>query len=85
MLNQVTIEGFVVSRWQYKGEVFLRIAHQRPKRKGEIIHSDYVTVRVDWRVVTLPELQTGDLVRVTGEVRGKDILEPLGRPCRKPI
>ena len=40
-------------------------------------------MRVDWRVVTLPELQTGDLVRVTGEVRGKDILEPLGRALQK--
>jgi hypothetical protein len=83
MLNQVTLEGFVVSRWQYKGDAFLRIAHHRPRREGEIIHSDYVTVRVDQQAEVLPELQQGDLVRVTGEVRGKDILEPLGRVLQK--
>ena len=47
MINQVTLEGFVVSCWEYKGEAFLRIAHHQPHRQGEIIHSDYVTVRVD--------------------------------------
>jgi hypothetical protein len=83
MLNQVTLEGFVVSRWQYKGDAFLRIAHHRPRREGEIIHSDYVTVRVDQQAEALPELQQGDLVRVIGEVRGKDILEPLGRVLQK--
>jgi hypothetical protein len=29
MINQVQIEGFIVSRWEYQGEVFLRIAHHR--------------------------------------------------------
>ena len=33
MINQVTIEGLVVSRWEYKGEQFLRIAHHRPRRE----------------------------------------------------
>ncbi len=83
MINQVTLEGFVVSRWEYKGEAFLRIAHHRPRRKGEIIHSDYVTVRVDPQAEALPDLGQGDLVRVLGEVRGKDILEPLGRVFQK--
>lgn len=30
MINQVTLEGFVVSRWEYRGEAFLRIAYHRP-------------------------------------------------------
>ena len=83
MINQVTLEGFVVSRWQYKGDEFLRIAHHRPRRKGEIIHSDYVTVRVEPQEQALPELQQGDFVRIKGEVRGKDILEPIGRIIQK--
>jgi len=83
MVNQVTLEGFVVSCWQYKGDTFLRIAHHRPRRKGEIIHSDYVTIRVEPQVEALPEMQQGDLVRINGEVRGKDILEPLGRVIQK--
>jgi len=83
MINQVTLEGFVVSRWQYKGDEFLRIAHHRPRRKGEIIHSDYVTVRVEPQDQALPELQQGDFVRINGEVRGKDILEPIGRIIQK--
>jgi hypothetical protein len=83
MINQVTLEGFVVSRWQYKGDEFLRIAHHRPRRRGEIIHSDYVTVRVEPQEQALPELQQGDFVRINGEVRGKDILEPIGRIIQK--
>ena len=83
VINQVQIEGFIVSQWEYKGEVFLRIAHHRPRRKGELIHSDYVTVRVAEQVEALPDLQQGDLVRVQGEVWGKDILEPLGRVFQK--
>lgn len=83
MINQVIIEGFVVSRWQYKGEEFLRIAHHRPRREGELLHSDYVTIRVDREVDDLPNLQQGDIVHVQGEVWGKDILESLGRVLRK--
>lgn len=83
MINQVTLEGFVVSRWEYKGEAFLRIAHHRQRGISEIIHSDYVTVRVDPQAEALPSLSQGDLVRVLGEVRGKDILEPLGRVFQK--
>lgn len=83
MINQVTLEGFIVSRWQYKGDEFLRIANHRPRREGEIIHSDYVTIRVEPQVEALPEMQQGDLVRINGEVRGKDILEPLGRVLQK--
>lgn len=83
MVNQVTLEGFVVSRWQYKGDEFLRIANHRPRREGEIIHSDYVTIRVEPQVEALPKMQQGDLVRISGEVRGKDILEPLGRVLQK--
>lgn len=83
MINQVTIEGFIVSRWNYKGDEFLRIAHHRPRKKGELIHSDYVTVRVAGKTDELPDLQQGDLVRVLGEVWGKDILEPLGKVFQK--
>ncbi len=83
MINQVTLEGFLVSRWEYKGEAFLRIAHHRPRREGELIHSDYITVRIADTLEALPTLQQGDLVRVLGEVWGKDILEPLGRVFQK--
>lgn len=83
MINQVTLEGYVVSRWQYKGEQFLRIAHHRELPKGQVTHSDYVTVRVDAKAEDVPKLQQGDLVRVSGEVWGKDILEPLGRIIQK--
>ena len=83
MLNQVKLEGILVSQWVYKGEVFLRLAHHQPHRKGEVIHSDYVTVRVDLAYDNLPQLHQGDLVRLEGEVRGKDILEPLGRLLQK--
>jgi hypothetical protein len=78
MINHVKIEGIVVSRWQYKGDEFIRIAHHRPRCPGELIHSDYITVRVAQNTADLPSLQQGDLVRVLGEVWGKDILEPLG-------
>ena len=83
MLNQVTLEGFVVSYWQYKGDDFLRLAHHRPHRKGEIIHSDYITVRMGKDAEHPANLQQGDLVRVIGEVWGKDILEPLSRVLQK--
>lgn len=83
MINQVTLEGFIVSRWNYKGDEFLRIAHHRPRKKGELIHSDYITVRVTQKNDELPDLQQGDLVRVQGEVWGKDILEPLGKVFQK--
>ncbi len=83
MINQVTLEGFLVSRWEYKGDAFLRIAHHRPRRAGELIHSDYITVRIADPLAALPTLQQGDLVRVLGEVWGKDILEPLGRVLQK--
>ncbi len=83
MLNNVMLEGFVISRWKYKGEQFLRIAHHRPHRQGELIHSDYITVRVSEKLEELPYFQQGELVRVEGEVWGKDILEPLGKLFRK--
>ena len=83
MLNQVALEGFIVSRWQYKGEAFIRLAHQRLRRQGELVHSDYVTVRIAENLEQLPSLQQGDLVHVQGEVWGKDILEPLGRVLQK--
>ncbi len=83
MLNQVKLEGILVSQWEYKGDAFLRLAHHQRHRKGEVIHSDYVTVRVDPEFKDLPQLHQGDLVRVQGEVRGKDILEPLGRMLQK--
>ena len=83
MINQVTLEGFVVSRWKYKGDDFLRIAHHRPRRKDELVHSDYVTVRVDRQVELHPDLQQGDLVQVSGEVWSRDILEPLGKLFQK--
>jgi hypothetical protein len=47
-------------------------------RKGELIHSETITARVAQNIEDLPSLQQGDLVRVSGEVWGKDILEPLG-------
>jgi len=34
-------------------------------------------------IAALPSLQQGDLVRVLGEVWGKDILEPLGKAIQK--
>ena len=83
MLNQVRLEGILVSQWEYKGEVFLRLAHHQPHRKGDVIHSDYVTVRVDPSYENLLKLHQGDLVRLEGEVRGKDIIEPLGRLLQK--
>ncbi len=83
MLNQVTIEGFIVSQWRYKGDTFLRIAHHCPRRKNEIIHSDYVTVKAGKNAKTGTNLQQGDLVRVKGEIWGRDILEPLGRVLQK--
>jgi hypothetical protein len=78
MINQVKLEGIVVSRWQYKGDEFIRIAHHRPRRQGELIHSETITIRVAQNTTALPSLQQGDLVWVLGEVWGKDILEPLG-------
>lgn len=83
MLNQVTIEGYIVSQWCYKGDTFLRIAHHRPRRKNEIIHSDYITVKAGKKAQTGANLQQGDLVRVKGEIWGRDILEPLGRVLQK--
>ena len=83
MLNQVTIEGFIVSRWDFKGDRFLRIAHHRDRKPGEVIHSDYVTIRLGADAGCPEDLDQGDQVRVSGEVWGKDIFEPLGRVLQK--
>jgi len=82
MLNQITIEGYLVRSWEYKGRRYMRLANHRPELEGVV--SDYFTVQVDPSLPFDPiRLKPGRLLSVTGRLTGRDILEPLGRIVAK--
>ncbi len=83
MQNQVTIEGHIVSQWQYKSRQYLRLASHRPQR-GRQVNSDYVTVQAAPDLALDGEaLSQGTLIRVSGSIWGRDIYEPLRRVLEK--
>ena len=53
MVNQVTLEGYLVRAWIHEPYRYLRLANQRPPERGGQtggrvpVESDYVTVRLD--------------------------------------
>ena len=84
MLNQVQLEGYLISQWRYGGSQYVRVAsHNTPEGSGQVV-SDYVTVRVsDDIIFDAKSVSPGTLLRITGKVWGRDILEPLGRVLKK--
>jgi hypothetical protein len=77
MLNQVEFEGYLTRSWDYREQRFLRLANHRPGENGKTF-SDYVTVQIDPALdISARRIKTGQLVRVTGRIIGRDIVEPL--------
>jgi hypothetical protein len=77
MLNQVEFEGFLTRSWNYREQRFLRLANHRPGENGKTL-SDYVTVQIDPALeVDARKVKIGQLLRVTGRIIGRDIVEPL--------
>jgi hypothetical protein len=77
MLNQVEFEGYLTRSWEYREQRFLRLANHRPGENGKTF-SDYVTVQIDPALdLDARRIKIGQLVRVTGRIIGRDIVEPL--------
>jgi hypothetical protein len=77
MLNQVEFEGYLTRSWNYREQRFLRLANHRPGENGKTF-SDYVTVQIDPALeVDGRHFKLGQLLRVTGRIIGRDIVEPL--------
>lgn len=77
MINQVEFEGYLTRAWEYREQRYIRLANHRPGEDGKN-HSDYVTVQVDPALDFDPRrIKIGRLVRVTGRIVGRDIVEPL--------
>ncbi|MBL8080464.1 MAG: hypothetical protein JNM55_21010 [Anaerolineales bacterium] len=77
MLNQVEFEGYLTRSWDYREQRFLRLANHRPGENGRTF-SDYVTVQIDSALdLGARRIKIGQLVRVTGRIIGRDIVEPL--------
>jgi hypothetical protein len=77
MINQVVFEGYLTRAWEYREQRFMRLANHRPGENGKIL-SDYVTVQIDPSLDFDPQrVRIGRLVRVTGRIVGRDIVEPL--------
>jgi hypothetical protein len=77
MLNQVEFEGYLTRSWEYREQRFLRLANHRPSENGKTF-SDYVTVQIDPGLdLDARRIKIGQLVRVTGRIVGRDIVEPL--------
>jgi hypothetical protein len=77
MINQVSFEGFLTRAWEYREQRFMRLANHRPGENGKTL-SDYVTVQIDPSLDFDPQrVKIGRLLRVTGRIVGRDIIEPL--------
>ena len=77
MINQVDFEGYLTRAWEYREQRFMRLANHRPGENGKTA-SDYVTVQVDSALDFDPRrVKIGHLLRVTGRIVGRDIVEPL--------
>jgi hypothetical protein len=77
MINQVNFEGYLTRSWEYREQRFMRLANHRPGENGKIL-SDYVTVQIDPSLdFDSHRIKVGRLLRVTGRIVGRDIVEPL--------
>jgi hypothetical protein len=77
MLNQVNFEGYLTRFWEYRDLCYMRLANHRPGEDGKTF-SDYVTVLIDPSLdFDLRHIQIGRLLRVSGRIVGRDIVEPL--------
>lgn len=77
MINQVEFEGYLTRAWEYREQKYMRLANHRPGENGKT-GTDYVTVQIDPSLDFDPRrLKVGRLVRVTGRIVGRDIVEPL--------
>ena len=77
MINQVNFEGYLTRSWEYREQRFMRLANHRPGENGKTL-SDYVTVQIDPSLDFDPHrVKIGRLLRVTGRIVGRDIVEPL--------
>ena len=77
MLNQVEFDGFLTRAWEYKEQRYMRLANHRHGEDGRIV-SSYVTVQVDASLEFNPlHIKIGQVLRVTGRIIGRDIVEPL--------
>lgn len=85
MVNQVTLEGYLVRAWIHEPYRYLRLANQRPAERGGQtggrvpVESDYVTVRLDPSVPFDMQHATAGLhLLVRGRMEGRDIPETIG-------
>lgn len=77
MINQVDFEGYLTRGWEYREQRYMRLANHRPGEDGQAV-SDYITVRIDSALEFDPRrVKIGNLLRVTGRIIGRDIVEPL--------
>ena len=77
MINQVVFEGYLTRAWEYREQRFMRLANHRPGENGKT-QSDYVTVQIDPSLDFDPQrVRIGRLLRITGRIVGRDIVEPL--------
>ena len=77
MINQVNFEGYLTRSWEYREQRFMRLANHRPGENGKVL-SDYVTIQIDPSLDFDPHrVKIGRLLRVTGRIVGRDIVEPL--------
>jgi hypothetical protein len=77
MINQVNFEGYLARSWEHRDQRFLRLANHRPGEDGKTF-SDYVTVQIDPSLDFDPRrIKIGRLLRVSGRIVGRDIVEPL--------
>jgi hypothetical protein len=77
MINQVNFEGYLTRSWEYREQRFMRLANHRPSENGRT-QSDYVTVQIDPSLDFDPQrVRIGRLLRITGRIVGRDIVEPL--------
>jgi hypothetical protein len=77
MINQVDFEGYLTRSWEYREQKYIRLANHRPGENGKT-SSDYVTVQLDSSLEFNPgKVKMGRLLRVTGRIVGRDIVEPL--------
>jgi hypothetical protein len=85
MVNQATLEGFLVRAWLHNGFRFLRLANHRLPPEGTqsdgplTVESDYVTIRLDSCVYfDMTRANPGLRLLVRGRIEGHDIPETIG-------
>jgi hypothetical protein len=83
MINQVLLEGIVVSTWKYGSDLFVRLASYRDpgqpvKRIDETRDEpDYINVRFTNAAHQGVPFHKGNLLRVDGLLQSREYMEPL--------